>query len=182
MDGVLWFLVFAALAAGVCGVAMIVASFMPSLAAKIEPIVAGQELWLGFGCAVGMMMGSLYMSQVKDFIPCQFCWYQRICAYPIVVVLIVAALRKDYRSFLVSSILAGIGACFSLYHIGIERVDWFEKSTACDINASCSLRWIEVGGARGAWYNITIPVMALCGFLFIIGIGRLGSRAHQVEV
>jgi hypothetical protein len=36
-------------------------------------------------------LGSLYFSEIADFVPCKLCWYQRICMYPLVVILGVAA-------------------------------------------------------------------------------------------
>ena len=40
-------------------------------------------------------LGSLYYSEHAGFMPCELCWYQRILMYPLVIVLGVAALRRD---------------------------------------------------------------------------------------
>ena len=56
----------------------------------------GQEaLWLASGVAAVCMAGSLYLSEVANFPPCKLCWYQRICMYPLVPLLLAAALRRD---------------------------------------------------------------------------------------
>ena len=42
-------------------------------------------------------LGSLYFSEIMNFIPCKLCWYQRILMYPLVVLLGIAAVRRDYK-------------------------------------------------------------------------------------
>ena len=41
------------------------------------------------------MLGSLYYSEVAGFMPCEYCWYQRIAMYPLVVILGIAIVRRD---------------------------------------------------------------------------------------
>ena len=36
----------------------------------------GLELWLAFAVATTATVGSLYLSEIADLIPCTFCWYQ----------------------------------------------------------------------------------------------------------
>ena len=43
------------------------------------------------------MAGSLYYSMVAEFVPCELCWAQRICLYPLAIILLVAALRRDRK-------------------------------------------------------------------------------------
>ena len=45
--------------------------------------------------AVVATAGSLYFSEVADFVPCRLCWFQRICMYPLVAVLVVGAMLRD---------------------------------------------------------------------------------------
>ena len=40
------------------------------------------------------MLGSLYYSLIADYSPCELCWYQRICMYPLAPILLVGAIRK----------------------------------------------------------------------------------------
>ena len=42
-------------------------------------------------------LGSLYFSEIRQFNPCILCWFQRICMYPLAVILGVAALTGDLR-------------------------------------------------------------------------------------
>src|SRR6185503_20162499 len=67
-------------------------------------------------------LGSLYFSEVAHFEPCRLCWYQRIAMYPLVVILGIAALRRDRSGAVYGLALALIGAVVSAYHVLLE---WF---------------------------------------------------------
>ena len=62
------------------------------------------------------MAGSLYFSEVADFMPCTLCWYQRIAMYPLVLLLGIAAFRRDRAIRLYVVPLAVVGAAISIYH------------------------------------------------------------------
>jgi disulfide bond formation protein DsbB len=106
--------------------------------------------------------GSLVFSEVSQFIPCRLCWFQRIGMYPLAVLLLIAALRRDVRGGALYGLpLAIFGAVVAIYHIYIEYHP--EAETAgCKIGAPCSTKWIDKIG------YITIPVLALTAFLAII--------------
>ena len=52
------------------------------------------SLWLAWLVAAGATAGSLYFSEIADFVPCRLCWFQRICMFPLAGILLVAAIRK----------------------------------------------------------------------------------------
>ena len=58
-------------------------------------------LWIAFLVAAVAMAGSLYFSEVANYIPCRLCWFQRIAMYPLAVILLVAAIRRRSRRPLV---------------------------------------------------------------------------------
>ena len=60
-------------------------------------MLRGLELWSAFAVASTAMLGSLYLSEIADFIPCTLCWYQRIAMYPLVPLLGIAAWRRDLQ-------------------------------------------------------------------------------------
>ena len=45
--------------------------------------------------AIVATLGSLYFSEVRMFVPCVLCWYQRILMYPLVLILGVTTYRQD---------------------------------------------------------------------------------------
>src|SRR5579864_8782128 len=57
----------------------------------------GYELWAAFVVAAIGTGGSLFFSEIAGFVPCDLCWFQRICMYPLSILTLLAALRGDYR-------------------------------------------------------------------------------------
>ncbi len=111
------------------------------------------------------MAGSLYFSESANYIPCTLCWYQRIAMYPLVVLAGVAWWRGDDPRFSMAP-LAGIGAVISSYHWLVERIPELD-SGACAASVPCDFVWFEEFGF------VTLPFMALCGFLTVIALVTL---------
>ena len=63
---------------------------------------------------------SLYLGEIEGAVPCTLCWYQRICLFPLIIILGYAA----YRHFpgIVSYVIALpiIGALFALYMLVMQ--------------------------------------------------------------
>ena len=89
--------------------------------------------------------------------------------YPLSLILGIAAWRRDVAVRVYVIPVAAIGALVSCYHIAIERFPSLQ-SGSCDPNNPCSLKWVEHFGF------ITIPTMALAGFLAITTILALTPR------
>lgn len=138
--------------------------FSASIARARDAVVAQigpQALGLGAAVALVSMLGSLYLSEVANFPPCRLCWYQRIAMYPLVVVLGVAAAKRDLAARLTAAILASIGAAISIWHLVVEANPTLE-SGSCDPTNPCSTKWVD------QWGYLTIPGMALSGFALIL--------------
>jgi disulfide bond formation protein DsbB len=101
-------------------------------------------------------LGSLFYSEVAGYPPCVLCWYQRILMYPLVVVIGVAAVRRDRSVWIPTSILAAIGSTVAIWHIRVERNP--SLGSMCDPDNSCALLWVQEFG----W--LTLPTMALIAF------------------
>jgi disulfide bond formation protein DsbB len=56
----------------------------------------GQGLALAALVAAVATAGSLYLSEGAHLVPCRLCWYQRTMMYPLAVILVVAAQRRDW--------------------------------------------------------------------------------------
>jgi disulfide bond formation protein DsbB len=135
--------------------------------------IGGGELWIAAIFALVATGGSLYFSEVAHFVPCRLCWYQRIAMYPLLPLLAIAALRKDFRGGSLYALpLAVIGAGVSIYHIYIENNPEAE-SAGCRAGASCATKWIEELG------YITIPTLALTAFLAIIVLSVTALRRER---
>jgi hypothetical protein len=119
-------------------------------------------LGLAWVVALVATLGSLYYSEIADFTPCTLCWYQRICMYPLALILGIAAFRRDVSVRWYAVPLASIGAAFAAYHAWIQAYPPEGGSGFCTIDASCLDRVVwELG-------FVSLPLMALSGFSLVI--------------
>ena len=123
----------------------------------------GNELWLTFVVAAVATLGSLFFSDIADFPPCKLCWFQRICMYPLAIVVPLMALAHDRRAARYVLPLPIIGIPFTIYHLLIER-GIVEQAKTCLISApgGCATKWIEEFG------YVTIPTLSLTAFVLCI--------------
>ncbi len=129
--------------------------------------------WLAFSVAAAAMVGSLYFSEVAEYVPCKLCWYQRIAMYSLAVVLLVAAVKRDHGVTIYALPLAVIGAGISTYHYLLE---WFPsiETDVCSVEVPCTTIWFREFGFA------TLSFMALSGFLLIIALMvALQTRKEQ---
>ncbi len=106
-------------------------------------------------------LGSLFFSQVMEFTPCVLCWYQRIAMYPLVIILLVGALKAPESTFLFSAPLVLIGWIIAFYHNLLHYEIVPESASPCLEGVSCSTVYIE-------WFGfITIPILSLLAFTMI---------------
>jgi disulfide bond formation protein DsbB len=130
--------------------------------AEARDSLLGSEIWIAWGFALVATAGSLFFSEVSQFIPCRLCWFQRIGMYPLAAILLIAAIRRDTRGGALYGLpLAIFGSIVSIYHIYIEHHPEAETAS-CKIGAPCTTKWIDKLG------YITIPTLALTAFLAII--------------
>jgi disulfide bond formation protein DsbB len=136
----------------------------------VRETLEGYELWLVFVVASIATGGSLFFSEIAGFVPCELCWFQRICMYPLSVVALLAALTNDRRAARYLLPLPLVGAGVSVYHILIEN-GVLEQARACLISApgGCATKWIEEFG------YVTIPVLALTGFALCLALLLLAT-------
>jgi disulfide bond formation protein DsbB len=130
----------------------------------IRRLLWGYELWAAFVVAAIATGGSLFFSQIAHFPPCELCWFQRICMYPLSILLLLMAWAGDNRAARYLFPLPIVGACVSIYHLLIENAV-IKEPNQCLQSApgGCATKWINEFG------YITIPTLALTGFLLLIG-------------
>jgi disulfide bond formation protein DsbB len=140
-----------------------------AFAARARAAIARDALTAAWVVATVCTAGSLYLSEVADFPPCDLCWYQRIAMYPLVVVLGIAALRRDVDVWRYVLPLVAIGAAISIYHYQLERFPE-QSSLSCSVSVPCTTVWIW------RFHYISIPFMALSGFAAIATLVLLARR------
>lgn len=129
---------------------------------------------MAFAVALTATLGSLYFSEIRHFIPCTLCWYQRILMYPLVIITLVGIIEQD--DFLPTYVLpfSLIGILVSGYHYLLQ---WgvFGNAAACTVGIPCNARYISYFGF------VTIPFLALTAFILITIIMLATRKAYAQE-
>lgn len=106
-------------------------------------------------------VGSLYFSEVRMFVPCALCWWQRVLMYPLVVVLGVATFRQDLSAWRTALPLSLIGLGTATYHYLLQKVPGIAPPASCAAGVPCTMQYID-------WFGfVTIPFLAGVAFLII---------------
>jgi disulfide bond formation protein DsbB len=116
-------------------------------------------LLLAFAWLVALVatLGSLYYSEVRNFIPCTLCWYQRIAMYPLVFILGIATWRNDAQIRPYALTLSLLGLFWSSYHL-LEL--WMPglAPSVCKGPIPCNIEYMP---------SFPIPLQAAIAFLLI---------------
>jgi len=138
--------------------------------AFVRSAIWGYELWLAFLVSAVATGGSLFFSEVANFVPCELCWFQRISMYPLSITTLLAALCNDHRASRYLLPLPLVGAGLSTYHLLVEN-GVVKQAQACLLTApgGCATKWINEFG------YVTIPTLALGGFALVFALLLLAS-------
>ncbi len=140
---------------------------------NLRAFVIQRGHWLAFAVAAGAMAASLYYSEHVGFIPCEFCWYQRIAMYPLAAILLVAAITRDERAIRYVLPIAVIGLGLAIYHYQLQLFP--DQASACSSGVPCNAKYVEEFGF------VSIPFMAGSGFVAIIALHVAMLRARAIE-
>ncbi|HVZ58317.1 MAG TPA: disulfide oxidoreductase [Patescibacteria group bacterium] len=125
-------------------------------------VVGKNSHYLAFLVAFVATCGSLFFSEVLHYPPCVLCWYQRICMYPLVVILGVGIYFRDTFVYRTVLFLSSIGILISLYHNLLYYKILPEAAAPCRLGVSCTTKFIE-------WFGfVTIPFLSGMAFALII--------------
>jgi disulfide bond formation protein DsbB len=109
-------------------------------------------------------LGSLFFSYVMGFAPCVLCWYQRICLFPLVVVLARGLFPFDRGVVKYALPLAALGWLVAAYHNLIQAGIVPESLQPCATGVSCSEKYLNLFGV------LSIPALSLLAFTALAGI------------
>lgn len=117
--------------------------------------------YAAFTLALAGTLGSLFFGEVMKLPPCTLCWYQRICLFPLPIILAAGIALRDPRMGAYAMPLVLAGLAFAGYHNLLQFGVIPESLSPCTTGVSCGTRQVE-------WLGfITIPLMALGAFLAI---------------
>lgn len=122
--------------------------------------LGSSALWMAWVVALVATFGSLFYSEAIHFLPCRLCWFQRIAMYPMAVILLIGAIRKEAlaRIYALPFALGGLG--LSIWHYLTQTFPSLEGGS-CDPNNPCSAKYVDMFGF------VSIPFMAGAGFTLI---------------
>lgn len=119
-------------------------------------------LFLAWVVAAASALGSVFFSHVMEFAPCVLCWYQRICLFPLVIILATALFPFDKGVVKYALALALAGWFTALYHNLLYSGIIPQEMQPCTQGVSCTEKYIEIFGF------LSIPMLSLLSFSIII--------------
>ncbi|MDQ8739124.1 disulfide oxidoreductase [Paenibacillus sp. LHD-38] len=128
------------------------------------------SLYMAWIVAVVATLGSLYFSEIRGFIPCELCWYQRILMYPLSLVLGIAAFYDEFKIKKYVLPLSIMGIIVSTFHYMEQKIPGFAAIKPCTQGVPCNIAYIN-------WFSfVTIPFLALIAFILITLLMVIKSR------
>ncbi len=128
------------------------------LKAVDNPQHAWQLLFVAWLMATVGTLGALFMSEIMGLVPCELCWYQRICLFPLSVVLLMGLLPLDRGVVRYALPVTLIGLGFTVYHCLLFYGFIPESLQPCRQGISCKDDNMELFG----W--LPIPILSLIAF------------------
>ena len=107
-------------------------------------------------------LGSLFFSEIMNFPPCVLCWYQRICLFPLVLILLTGLFSFDKSVVKFALPLALAGWFIALYHNLLYSGIIPESIQPCSQGVSCTEDYISLFGI------FTIPMLSIMAFSTIV--------------
>ena len=132
-------------------------------------------LYIAWIVSLASIVISLYFSNVLNFTPCILCWYQRICMYPLAIILGIGILKKDSSLFYYGFPLALIGWLISIYHNLLYYKIIPESAGPCIQGVSCTTKFIEYFGF------VSIPFLSFLSFSIIIFCLWMYKKSDMIE-
>ncbi|MDQ6988402.1 MAG: disulfide bond formation protein B [Mariprofundaceae bacterium] len=107
-------------------------------------------------------LSSLFFSEIMHLEPCILCWYQRICIFPLALILLLGLFPLDKNIIKYALPFALIGLLFTLYHITLFYGFIPENLQPCSQGIPCDDDSMILFGF------LPIPWLSLLGFGSII--------------
>ncbi|MDQ7002637.1 MAG: disulfide bond formation protein B [Ghiorsea sp.] len=121
-------------------------------------------IFLAWLIAMASTLTSLFFSEIMHLEPCILCWYQRICIFPLAVILMAGLFPLDKAVLKYALPLAMLGLGFTLYHIALFYGFFPEGLKPCTQGIPCDDDSMILFGF------LPIPLLSLVAFSAIIGL------------
>jgi disulfide bond formation protein DsbB len=141
-----------------------------------SPARAQRQWTLVFACwllASVSALGSLFFSEVMGHAPCVLCWYQRICMYPLVLILPAGLFPFDRDIVRYALPLALAGTLIAAFHLLLVAGVIPEAIRPCVQGVPCTEVQIQ-------WFGfVTIPLLSALSFFLISALLVLTHRSSK---
>ena len=128
------------------------------------------SLYLAWVIALGATLASLYYSEIKRFPPCQLCWYQRICLFPLVFILGIASYREERKIAFYLYPQVALGLVLAVIHLLYPY--WNPWGSALCGTTSCY-------EPSYTFLQIPLPFWSVIAFLAIGLLLKFGSQEER---
>ena len=106
---------------------------------------------------------SIFFSSVLEYQPCVLCWYQRICMFPLILILAAGLFPTFDKSVIKYALPLSIaGALTALYHSLLYAGLIPESIQPCSKGVSCTEKYFELFGF------ISIPMLSFLAFSILV--------------
>ncbi len=130
-------------------------------------------LFLAWLLATISTLGSLFFSNVMEFAPCILCWYQRICLFPLVIILARGLFPLDRNVVRYALPLAAAGWLLAAYHNLLYTGIVPTNMQPCSTGVSCTEEYVELFGF------LSIPMLSLVCFTTLMGAMIIIQRRNR---
>lgn len=106
-------------------------------------------------------LAALFFGEVMGLPPCVLCWYQRICMFPLVLILPVGLFPFDPKIVRYALPLTVVGWLFAVFHLLLVSGLIPESIQPCAQGVPCSQQQVE-------WFGfLTIPLLSVVAFSLV---------------
>lgn len=120
-------------------------------------------IFLQLFIVLSSIFGSLFFSEVMKFAPCNLCWYQRLCVYPMSYIILTGLFLKssDTVKYLLPFSVSGL--FISIYH-NLVYYKFITVIVPCAESAPCSAQQLN-------WLGfVTIPMLSFLTFFLLLAL------------
>ena len=121
-------------------------------------------VFIGWLVATVSTLAALFLGEVMGYTPCVLCWYQRICMFPLVLILGAGLFPFDRNVVRYALPLALAGWLLAVFHWAVASGLVPESATPCSQGVPCSVELIS-------WFGfLTLPLLSVLAFSTLIAL------------
>jgi disulfide bond formation protein DsbB len=119
-------------------------------------------LFLAWLVALVASLGALFVGEVMGQAPCNLCWHQRTCMFPLAIVLALASLRADVAVWRYALPLAATGMLIAGFH-SLQYAGLLPKAIEpCGAGPSCTSADMTILS------GVPLPYLSTAAFTMIV--------------